>query len=54
MHVEEKLTAETFPESLKKRPWKEKINLSDFGSSLEAKQFFSPPYLQHILALNKM
>lgn len=48
MHVEEKLTNETFPAEPEKATLEGKISLLDFGCFLEAKLSCSLPYLEHI------
>lgn len=47
MHVDEKLTNETFPAEPEKATL-EGRSLSVFGYFLEAKQYCSLPYLAHI------
>ncbi|EEM64626.1 Cytochrome c oxidase subunit 3 [Bacillus thuringiensis serovar berliner ATCC 10792] len=48
MHVDEKLTNETFPAEPEKATLEGKISLSVFGYFLEAKQCCSLPYSEHI------
>lgn len=48
MHVDEKLTNETFPAEPEKATLEGKNKFVGFGYFLEAKQYCSLPYLAHI------